>query len=261
MTQSADLMMSSMRSQTLKLSRIHARRQFSHFLLSAVLPLAAVVIWLFRFPPPTMIDVGLLLSFWFWVGCLGISVGFHRYFTHRAFQASTTLQWVMAVAGSMAMQGPLVYWVSLHRSHHQHSDAPSDPHSPQTQCENASRIQKLRSFMNGHVGWVARHGVPSPKYFAADVRKSEVAQRVSRGYWAWVLVGVILPGIIAFAVEPTVERFLAGVVYGGFLRIVAVNHTTWAVNSVCHCFGSRAFATTDESRNNFLISIPSSPTR
>ena len=244
-----------MQSHNLKASRSHAQKQLVHFAFSAIIPLAVVAFWIWCFGTPTLVDWALLMFFWFCVGCLGISVGFHRYFTHRSFQASPWLQWFMVILGSMAMQGPVVYWVALHRSHHQHSDTPSDPHSPHTSHEKASLLRKLAAFLNGHIGWVARHEIPSPKYFAADVRQNDIAQRANRFYLVLVAVGLLAPGIVSFLFEPTFTRFCSGVVYGGFMRVIAVNHTTWAVNSVCHRFGSRAFQTSDRSCNNLLVTI------
>lgn len=232
------------------------RSQLLHFILVTAVPLFGGCTWLIYSPEIRLADASLLLGMWCLTGGLGISLGYHRYFTHNSFTASPPLQHAMGICGSMAGQGPITYWVAVHRCHHQHSDQPGDPHSPVPQG-HASWWTQLTSFLHGHMGWVIRHDVPSPVFFARDVLKTPLVTFYDRTYWWWLSLGIALPGALAWMVEPSLTVFTRGCVYGGLLRLVFGNQIIWAINSLGHTAGARHFETRDRSCNSLLLAIPS----
>ena len=230
------------------------KRQRRHFLLSFVLPLTVTTVWFCIFPSFGWIDLLVISFMWTLTGGLGVSIGFHRYFSHRSFEATPLLQFLMGAAGSMAGQGSITYWVSLHRCHHQHSDHESDPHSPKPiRFESPTLAQRIRAFMHGHMGWVLRHDVPSPKHFAHDCLRDSLINFFDRTYSLWIAIGVLLPGLTLFFIENSLVALGRGMIVGGCLRLLMGNQIIWAVNSLCHTAGDREFETKDSSTNNWLI--------
>jgi stearoyl-CoA desaturase (delta-9 desaturase) len=176
---------------------------------------------------------------------LGITAGFHRHFTHRSFQAPAPIRAALGALGSMAGQGPLLYWVAAHRRHHQHADRPGDPHSPW-----AGPDGKL-SFWHAHLTWMLQ---PTPEDWVRvvpDLLKDELAFQLHLRYFAWVGVGLALPALIG----ASVHRPLEGLLWGGFVRMFLVHHATWLVNSWCHMVGGRPHATADRSTNSFACAL------
>jgi len=253
---------SSARKQAREMSRFIpaerlAKKQLLHFVVVTLIPSVLVLVWFATIPSITVADILLAMGIWTLTGGLGISLGYHRYFTHGSFTAHPVLQATMAAAGSMAGQGPVTYWVSIHRCHHQHSDSDGDPHSPVSALVNPSWYKRWTAFLHGHIGWVVRHDVPSPLRFARDVARNPIVRFFDRSYWGWVIAGIALPGAVSFWSDPTPNGFLRGCVFGGLIRIIIGNQIIWAINSVCHASGSAAFPTQDSSRNNLLLVLPS----
>ena len=234
-----------------------ARKQSFHLIAVTLVPSALVIAWFAAFPSIVWSDVLLGLLMWTLIGGFGISLGYHRYFTHGSFTAHPVLQAALAAAGSMAGQGPVTYWVAIHRCHHQHSDTDGDPHSPVSVLVNPSWYKRWSAFLHGHMGWVVRHDVPSPLHFARDVARNPIVRFFDRTYWFWVIAGIALPGAISFGGDITLNGFLRGCVFGGLLRLLIGNQIIWAINSVCHASGSANFQTDDASRNNLLLVLPS----
>ena len=184
---------------------------------------------------------------------LGITVGFHRLFTHRSFETNAVVQFVLAVLGSMAVQGPLLKWVALHRRHHQHSDTAGDPHSPHRTAEGVlasaawllARALRLDLPARPAATWPATSRTSA----AAALRGGE---RPVPAVGGPRLVDPRGPG---WAADGDVGGRLDGLVWGGLVRIFLVHHVTWSVNSVCHLWGLRPYRSDDQSRNNFLFGV------
>lgn len=184
---------------------------------------------------------------------LGITVGFHRLFAHRAFSASRAARLVLGILGSMSAQGSLNNWVSEHRVHHRFSDKEGDPHSPSR--SGAPALHLLRRTWHAHTGWML---APAPTKWhgnIADLFHDRIAWFVSRWYFAWVLLGLLIPALAALMVHGSWKSALTGVLWGGFVRIFLGHHATWSVNSLCHLVGRRPFRTNDDSRNNLFVAI------
>jgi len=183
---------------------------------------------------------------------LGVTVGFHRLFTHRSFKTVPAVQLILGILGSLSVQGPLIYWVAVHRRHHQHSDEPGDPHSPFLQGWPAAA---WRGFWHSHIGWMLRHEPESWLTYAPDLLKSRLAFWITRWYGVWVVSGLLFPALLGGLLDGSLGGAASGFLWGGLVRIFVVHHITWSINSVCHLFGSRPFDSRDHSRNNWVCGL------
>ena len=185
----------------------------------------------------------------------GVTVGFHRLFTHRSFKTGRTLRFVLAALGSAAIEGPLIEWVSNHRKHHQFSDEAHDPHSPHH--HGAGVRGALRGLLHAHVGWILKgDAAATPERYAKDLLSDPVAALVDRTFLLWVLAGLALPFALGAALTGTVTGALTALLWGGAVRIFLLHHATFSINSLCHFFGRRPFDTGDESRNLAWLALP-----
>jgi stearoyl-CoA desaturase (delta-9 desaturase) len=184
---------------------------------------------------------------------LGITVGYHRLFTHRAFDAPRAVKVVLVILGSMAVEGPLMKWDAMHRRHHQHSDHHDDPHSPHLHGEGFWGV--IKGLWHAHVGWLFLPDAPGLDTYVADLRSDRVLRSVSGLFALWVTLGLALPTILGGLITMTWMGALLGLIWGGLARIFLVHHVTWSINSVCHLWGSRPFDSDDQSRNNFIFGV------
>lgn len=190
------------------------------------------------------------------VSMLGIMAGYHRLFAHRRYTVERPgVRAMLGIMGSTSGQGPLVYWVALHRLHHARSDQPGDPHSPLYR-EGSGAGAWLMALFRSHLGWMFWHPAPNTARLAPDLIRDPVASRISKTYARWVGLGIALPGIGVWIATGHAYGLLEGVLWGGFVRLCLCNHAIWSVNSFCHLLGARRFTTTDDSRNNRLLAIP-----
>lgn len=198
------------------------------------------------------VEVSLLLGMYIATG-LGITVGYHRLFTHKSFGTGRVMTTILAVLGSMAVEGPLLRWVAFHRCHHQHSDGEGDPHSPHGHGSGVLGI--LKGFWNAHTGWILKKNDRSVARYTADLRKDKLLRVLSRLFPVWILLGLLIPALIGGLVTMSWTGALLGFIWGGLVRILVVHHLTWSVNSVCHLWGTRPFKSHDESRNNPIVGV------
>jgi stearoyl-CoA desaturase (Delta-9 desaturase) len=198
------------------------------------------------------IDCGLLLGMYA-LTAIGITVGYHRLFTHRAFEANRIVQFGLAVLGSMAVEGPLLKWVAVHRRHHQHSDTLEDPHSPHEQGDGLVGV--LRGLWHAHIGWFFEPDAPNLSHYVKDLRQSRLLRTASSLFPLWVALGVLIPTALGGLLTGTWMGVVTGLLWGGLARIFLVHHVTWSINSICHLWGSQPYRTGDHSRNNFLFGV------
>lgn len=204
-------------------------------------------------------EIALLVS-GFVLTSLGIELGLHRALAHRAFETHRWLRVLLAVLGSMAAEGRVLYWVASHRRHHAHSDTPRDPHSPHVRKvpgREPERLGMVRGLWHAHVGHMITDAITNCTLFAKDLQKDPAMRRVSELYVPIVVLGLLIPAAIGAAVEGTWMGALRGFLWGGLARMFVVHHTTWSVASICHRFGGARFETGDLSRNNLLLALPS----
>jgi stearoyl-CoA desaturase (delta-9 desaturase) len=187
---------------------------------------------------------------------LGITVGFHRLFTHRSFKTSPALRAVLAVLGSAAIEGPVISWVADHRKHHAFSDREGDPHSPHVDHGVGWR-GALRGLAHAHVGWLFIHTQRgSRERYAPDLLADPVVAFVDRTFLAWALGGLAAAFGLGYAIGGTWRAGLTGLLWGGAVRMLVLHHVTYSINSLCHFFGARDYATEDESRNLAWLALP-----
>ena len=231
--------------------------------ISQVVTLIAVVV-----PPLGLVSaIGLLWGVGFhWVDlalfvglyvvcAFGTTIGFHRYFTHKGFEARAPLKALLAILGCMTMQGPVTQWVTDHRKHHALSDKPGDPHSPHV-GHGEGAWGALRGFAHAHVGWMFSNlGMEQGREYGRDLYEDRLIRTIDRMYLLWVVLTLGIPFGIAYAVGGTWQAGLEGLVWGGLIRIAAYQHATFSVNSICHMFGRQDYRSRDEARNNWLVAL------
>ena len=181
----------------------------------------------------------------------GVTVGYHRLLTHRAFQTHKPLRYAWAVAGSYALQGSPLDWVADHRKHHAHTDQEGDPHSP-----HVGHGHGLKGLWHAHTGWLFEtHGQADWKKYARELYEDQGMKRISDNFHWLVLLSLALPALGGFVLAGgTVKGALTGLLWGGFVRIFLLHHVTWSINSICHFLGRRRFESSDESRNVWWLS-------
>ena len=184
---------------------------------------------------------------------VGVTLGYHRLFTHRSFQTFAPVRATLAVLGSMAAEGPVLYWVAVHRRHHQHADHEDDPHSPH--LHGKGLVAMGRGLWHAHAGWLFGATPPNLPHYVGDLRRDPMVLRVSKLFPLWVAVGLILPAIVCGLLTQSWGGVLLGFLWGGLVRIFFVHHVTWSINSVCHFWGYQTFKGDDESRNNPLFGV------
>lgn len=183
----------------------------------------------------------------------GVTIGYHRLFTHRAFETNRAVTTILAILGGMSVEGPIIKWVAIHRRHHQVSDRPGDPHSPHLHDEHA--IGGLAGLWHAHMGWLFEANPHDLSRHAADLLGDPLVRTLSGLWLVWAALGLALPALIAGLITHSWGGAMLGFVWGGLARIFLVHHLTWSINSVCHIWGTRPFQSSDQSCNNVIMGI------
>ncbi len=233
--------------------RISLRLRVINFLAVTVpfvgLVTAIVLLWGVAFNWVYLAILGLM----YFVTAVGVTVGYHRFFTHRSFKTNRLMTAILAALGSMAVEGPVLQWVAVHRRHHQHSDDHLDPHSPHSY--GAGLWAMARGMWHAHTGWLfGMHPRGLGKY-ARDLRRDPLVRRMSKSFLVWVALGLLIPAALGGLLTQSWTGVFLGFLWGGLVRIFLVHHVTWSINSVCHIWGSRPFENHDESRNNLFFGV------
>ena len=188
---------------------------------------------------------------------LGITVGFHRLLTHRAFKTTKGVRATLAIMGSAAIEGPVISWVADHRKHHAFSDVPGDPHSPHVDHGHGLK-GALRGLLHAHVGWLFIHTERgSHERYAPDLLADPTIRWVNKWFFAWAIGGLVAAFVLGWLIGGSLHTALTGLLWGGAVRMLVLHHVTYSINSLCHFFGRRQFDTKDESRNLLWLAIPS----
>lgn len=217
-------------------------------------PVAMVLLWNRIFGWTDIVVLAVMYA----VAGLGISVGYHRLLTHRSFETKKPIRVALATAGAMAGQGPPIIWAAHHRRHHRVADKEGDPHSPHQDFEPGFKGM-VAGIWHAHLGWLFNGDLTSdPMRYCPDLFREKALRRISEHFIWVVLAGIALPGVLGFALSGgEFTALLTGMLWGGLVRIVLINHMTYAVNSIGHYFGRRRFTTTDQSRNVVWLALPS----
>ena len=222
-------------------------------LIGVPLPLvgliAAIVLLWDRAVGP--LELGLLVGLYL-LTALGVTLGYHRMFTHRAFESSRAFRAIVAVLGSMAVQGPVITCVADHRKHHTFTDQAGDPHSPH--LAGPGFWGAVKGLGHAHVGWLFETvGTAERERFAPDLLRDRVLKVVDKLFFLWVGLSLAIPFALGWLLGGGLGAALTALLWGGFVRVFLLHHVTWSINSVCHFFGRKRFDIEDESRNVFWL--------
>jgi len=225
--------------------------------VAVIVPLlgAGVAMWLLWGRAFRWVDVLLLVTM-YTLCAFGTTIGFHRYFTHRGFEARLPVKVTLGILGCMTMQGPIIQWVTDHRKHHALSDKPGDPHSPHVGHGDGIR-GRIRGFAHAHVGWMFSNlGMEYGRTYGKDLYEDRVIVWIDRLYLLWVALSLGIPFAIGYALGGgSVWLGLEAMIWGGLFRIFLYQHATFSVNSICHMFGRQDYRSRDEARNNWVVAL------
>jgi stearoyl-CoA desaturase (Delta-9 desaturase) len=191
----------------------------------------------------------------YWLTGHGITVGFHRLFTHKSYKPNRAVKVFWAVAGSMAIQGPVIRWVADHRKHHKFSDRDGDPHSPWRYGKNLKALTK--GFLYAHMMWLFNPEQTPQRKYAPDLMKDRDIVKISKQFPLWVAVSLLLPAVLGGLLTWSWQGALTGFFWGSLVRVSLLHHVTWSINSICHTVGDRPFVSRDKSANVWWLAIPS----
>ncbi len=200
----------------------------------------------------TWTDLALAAAFYVFA-TLGVTVGYHRYFTHGAFKASRPLRVALTIAGSMAVQGSVIFWVASHRRHHAFADREGDPHSPWLFGTSPSAL--LRGFWHAHMGWMFSREVTNADRFAPDLVADRDLRVVNRYFWLWITLSLALPAVLGGLLSWSWWGVVTAFFWAGLVRIAFLHHVSWSVNSICHLIGERPFASRDKAANFWPLAL------
>jgi stearoyl-CoA desaturase (Delta-9 desaturase) len=183
----------------------------------------------------------------------GITVGFHRHFTHGSFKARRPLRIALAVAGSLAIEGPVIRWVADHRRHHAFSDRVGDPHSPWRYGQTVPAL--IKGLWWAHTGWLFDIELTPRDKYAPDLMADRDLQRIEAAFPAFVAVSVLAPAVIGGLWSMSWQGAATAFFWGSLVRIGLLHHVTWSINSICHAIGERPFASRDKSGNVWWLAV------
>jgi stearoyl-CoA desaturase (Delta-9 desaturase) len=231
--------------------------QYRHFIKFNILPhllfvFLATYLVLMNSLEIKKTDIITALLLWVITG-LGITVGYHRLFTHKSFKAKRPLRIALHIFGMMAGQGAASSWAAIHRMHHKYSDKTGDPHSPN--ISDTKQLGLVEGIAHSHFVWMKKHNYPNVLHYTPDLVKDKDIVALDKHYEKICYLGLIIPAAISFYFEPTIVALLNGFLVGGLFRLIFLGHTIWAINSFLHRFGNRDFNTKDGSRNVGFISV------
>jgi stearoyl-CoA desaturase (delta-9 desaturase) len=201
------------------------------------------------------VDLGVMVGTYLVAGT-GVTVGFHRYFTHGSFQARTPVRIMLAIAGSLAIEGGIIGWVATHRRHHAFADKVGDPHSPNLE-EATGLTGVLKGLWHAHIGWLFEGDQSSPEHYAPDLLKDSAMRAIDRAFPALIVASFALPALLGLLITRSLAGMMSALFWGGLVRAFFLHHATWSINSICHFYGRRPFESKDDSTNNWALSLVS----
>ena len=224
-------------------------------LFLTILPFAGVIaaVWFAWGSGLSLVDASLMFAFYMFTG-LGVTIGYHRLFTHQSFQSSRPLKIVLALGGSMAIQGSLIGWCAIHRRHHAFSDKEGDPHSPHLD-EGPGVKGVAKGLWHAHMGWLVAPEVTEESRWTPDLLKDPDLVKITKLFPWLAVTSFFLPAILGFALTQSLRGAVTAFVWASLVRIFLLQHVTWSVNSICHFYGERPFKSLDFSTNNWILSL------
>lgn len=201
---------------------------------------------------PSLLDAILAVAFYAIAGH-GVTIGLHRYFTHGSFKANRGLKIALGVAGSLAVQGPMIRWVADHRKHHAHSDREGDPHSPWRFGTGPRALAK--GLWWSHTGWLFDREQTSKERFAPDLLDDPDLVKIHQLFPVFTVLTLIAPALLGGLITMSWAGTWSALFWAGLVRIAVLHHTTWSINSVCHVWGTKPFASRDRATNVWPLAV------
>jgi len=198
------------------------------------------------------LDAGLAVGLYVWT-MLGVTVGFHRYFTHGAFRAKRGLRVVLGVAGSMAVQGPIRHWVADHRRHHAFADKEGDPHSPW--LFGTSPLALVRGFWHAHMGWIFERSLTDQRRYTPDLLADPDMVKVHKSFTWLTVLSLFGPALVGGLVTWSWWGAFTAFFWAGLVRVAVLHHVTWSINSICHMIGERPFRAQGKATNFWPLAV------
>ena len=192
------------------------------------------------------------IAFYLFSG-LGVAMGFHRYFTHGSFKSTRAFKIALGVAGSMAIEGPILDWVSDHRRHHKYSDKEGDPHSPWRFGDDLKALTKGMAW--AHMGWLFDRNITSHQKYSPDWLADRDIVVIHKLFGPLVAVTLVLPAVIGGLWTMSWQGALIAFFWASLVRVSFLHHVTWSINSICHTFGKREFEARDKSKNVAWLAV------
>lgn len=213
-------------------------------------------LWVTGLAAPGPVEIATMLAIHL-CSLIGVELGFHRLFSHRSYKATKLVKIGLAVMGSLAFQGPVIWWASIHRKHHRYADQPGDPHS--MYLFDPDRRFTWRGAVHAHIGWIwSVHSIGRGGFarYAKDLYRDPDLLWIHTHYFVFLVAGFALPALISGLVHGSLEGAGLGLLWGGFIRIFLMNHLTyWCINSVTHGCGRQDYETPDHSTNVPLLAL------
>ena len=183
----------------------------------------------------------------------GITVGFHRYFTHGSFKAKRRCASRSPIAGTLAIEGPVIRWVADHRKHHAFSDNDGDPHSPWRYGDDPRSL--IKGLYYAHIGWLFDVEQARPDRYAPDLVADKDIVLISRLFLWLTAVSLLIPPLVGGLWGWSWHGALTAFFWASLVRVALLHHVTWSINSICHAIGTTPFNTRDRSGNVWWLAI------
>ena len=224
-------------------------------LFLTILPFAGVIaaMWMLWGSGLSIVDAGLMLGFYLFSG-FGVTVGYHRLFTHQSFKPRRGLKIALALGGSLAVEGSLISWCAIHRRHHAYSDKEGDPHSPHLD-EGPGVGGVIKGLWHAHMGWLVTPELTDEKRWTPDLLKDKDLVRITKVFPWLAVTSFFLPALLGLAITRSWWGAVTAFVWASLVRIFVLHHVTWSINSICHFYGERPFKSLDFSTNNWVLAI------
>ena len=224
-------------------------------LFLTILPFVGVLVavWSLWGTGLDLTTAGIALGFYLFTG-LGVTVGFHRLFTHGSFTARRPLKIALALGGSMSLEGSLIGWCATHRRHHAYSDKEGDPHSPHLD-EGPGVKGVVRGLWHSHMGWLVSPETTDESRWAPDLQKDKDLVRITKLFPVLAVATFFLPALLGFALTQSFRGAVTAFIWASLVRIFLLQHVTWSINSICHFYGARPFRSLDFSTNNWVLAV------
>ena len=197
-------------------------------------------------------DAVIFLAFYLTSG-MGITVGFHRYFTHKSFKPNRGLKIALAIAGSLAIQGGVIKWVADHRKHHKFSDRDGDPHSPWRYGTDVKAL--IKGLFYAHMIWMFNPEQTPRRQYAPDLMKDPDLVKIEKAFPAILVTSLLLPAVIGGLWSMSWQGAATAFFWGSLVRVGLLHHVTWSINSICHAVGQRPFKSRDKSGNVWWLAL------